>query len=168
MVIEHPAFPIWGQHLSPPSIWKLPQCKSLLDLQGVVLHTLDQCMWGSTAKKPTSLLAVHLPSLDLRLATAPSQRRCTGDHHHVQLGGKDIVTGDWHTAPHKQYPRQFSELLAAAITDNNLVIQKGLANYADPWEELGDEVLQCYCPLDDTAGDQGLGLWGPDFNAAHA
>ncbi len=113
MVQEHPAQPDWLPGAA--SCWLLARVRSLLTLPAVTLHTIDQCMYGAPARKPTSLLRINMPSVATALAAHPSRGRCTHGPaaHQTALGLHPDCT--YRTSPLKDYPPGLSRLLGESF-----------------------------------------------------
>ena len=116
-VMEHPARPTWNP--GAPSSWLLPELQHLSGLPGVDVVQLDQCTAGAPWRKPTTLLAVNLPSLRLQVAALPGGGRCSPalGHVHQSLVGK-AEDGTWRTAPAKTYPQGLCALLARSFHEH--------------------------------------------------
>ena len=113
MVLEHPAEPIWQP--DAPSSWHLPEMVALRGRPNVSFVQIDQCAFGQEARKPTALLACHLPALSRSLARIPGAGRCTHPpgHHRPALGVDQH--GHFRTSRLKEYPRQMCAWLSTAI-----------------------------------------------------
>eukprot|EP00959_Pyramimonas_sp_CCMP1952_P259091 5416718-Pyramimonas_sp.AAC.1 len=101
--MEHPAP---AEHRpNAPSSWHLPILSKSARQLGVKLHRIDQCMFGLSAKKPTSLMGVHIPMLNQLINELPHQGRCQHSAHVQVLQGRD-ASGAWQTARAKTYPSE--------------------------------------------------------------
>ena len=83
-------------------------------LPGARLHRINQCMFGSRHLKPTTLLAVHVNSMDETLAAKVGGGLCTHSRPNPGLTGVG-EDGLWRTAHAKSYPSRLCEFLAACI-----------------------------------------------------
>lgn len=115
--LEHPAYPLWLCRRDPPSIWSTPFLKALARLSCVRITTIDQCVYGCDAMKPTTFLTVRMVGLQ-RLMTRPGLRgRCNHRRgYHKPLSGKDSE-GKFHTARAKIYPPKLNQVLASGIRE---------------------------------------------------
>ena len=110
MVSEHPAVP---RDPERASIWTSPMMQLLRSLPQVVLHQLSQWEWGACTPKPTGFLAVNAPSFRCsmykwRKSDAVKPASCAM--------GVDS-TGQYLTAPMKEYPPALSGGLAQSVYD---------------------------------------------------
>eukprot|EP00438_Fugacium_kawagutii_P002453 Skav209012 [mRNA] locus=scaffold2833:116902:118449:- [translate_table: standard] len=110
-LLEHPARP---EDPTAATIWAQPLLRLLLDLPGMRLVRVQQGYHGAASRKPTDLLALNVPTLEVSLKkwavtqTAPCQSSI----------GKDDK-GHYRTAPLKEYPPSlcgsFAEALLASM-----------------------------------------------------
>ena len=100
-------------------------------------------MWGSRAKKPTSLLAVDLPELAEAIAPSPNSGRCSHSAHRAAYG-RDAETGGLRTSPLKQYPESLCRLFAGCIAQH---WQDHIGHNWEPWP-LPDSLAPFYVPRD--------------------
>ena len=107
-VLEHPAEPP-GE--DTPSIWKLPIVQLLASFPSVQLLTICQGMLGAATPKPTSLLALNLPSLPLTL-----RQHCVAAELPRRAAIGKRADGTWATAPLKEYPPALCKGLAFAFS----------------------------------------------------
>lgn len=107
-VLEHPAEPP-GE--DTPSIWKLPIVQLLISFPSVQLITICQGMLGAVTPKPTSLLALNLPSLPLIL-----RQHCVAAELPRRAAIGKRSDGTWATAPLKEYPPALCKGLAFAFS----------------------------------------------------
>ena len=114
-IMEHPSLADWLP--AAPSSWRLQEIKMLEKLDHVDMVHIDQCCFGATARKPTTLLAVNLPTLRLRAARTTNGGRCHHPGGHTAAVGQ-TDDGSWRTAPLKCYPKALCELMAGAIMDH--------------------------------------------------
>ena len=107
-VLEHPAEPsVEGA----PSIWKLPIVRFLSSFPSIQLLTLCQGMLGAPTPKPTTLLALNLPSLPLVL-----RQHCVATELPRRTAIGKRSDGSWATAPLKEYPPALCKGLAFAFS----------------------------------------------------
>jgi hypothetical protein len=107
-VLEHPAEPsVEGA----PSIWKLPIVRFLSSFPSIQLLTLCQGMLGAPTPKPTTLLALNLPSLPLVL-----RQHCVATELPRRIAIGKRSDGSWATAPLKEYPPALCKGLAFAFS----------------------------------------------------
>ena len=109
-ILEHPAMPREGQQCS---IWRLPEVRTLMSHPDVELVTFRQGPLGQVAVKPTTLLALRVPSIRTHLA---HQADLDWRPPEMAAIGKD-ATGRWRTTRLKEYPPGMCVALAAAIAD---------------------------------------------------
>ena len=111
-VIEHPE--CWEVRAA---IWRLPVVLALLRARECALVSFDQCMFGSPARAPTSLLLLRAPGIVTALAAAPNKGRCNhGPRAHEVLTGLD-ERGVWRTARKRAYRPPLCRLLAEGLLD---------------------------------------------------
>ena len=112
-LLEHPQWAHWVP--DSPTIWKLDQVAALLKHPKVEAVSFDQCEHSSLARKPTTLMALRLPTLKTKLRDTQGLGRCShGKHKPLRGKGKD---GKWSTAIAKEYPRGMCTIIAEAIMD---------------------------------------------------
>jgi len=109
-IIEHPA--CWEERAA---IWRLPAVRALQRSKDVQLVTFDQCMFGSPARAPTSLLCLRAPLVAATMDGMGGRGRCThGWGAHESLTGKD-ERGVWRTARKRAYRPPLCHLMADAL-----------------------------------------------------
>ena len=113
-IMEHPAQCTWREGV--PSSWQLPSLRRLAAQPGVKAHLVHQCAFGGRAKKPTTLLAVHMQAMQRWLDAKRGGGLCLGDHPHRSLQGLD-ADGLWVSAQAKTYPQGLCVFLAATILE---------------------------------------------------
>jgi hypothetical protein len=114
---EHPAYPTWLRAAAPPSIWMMPAMRALRLLECTGFTTIDQCVVGAVARKPTTFLHVRLPLFRKKVMRLGCAGRCDhGANYHEKLQGID-EQGQFRTSRGKNYPRQLNQLLAEAMLD---------------------------------------------------
>eukprot|EP00435_Cladocopium_sp_Y103_P071808 s49_g38.t1 len=112
---EHPQYPIWSIHKGPASIWTFREIRLLRTLACFGVTSIDQCICGSSAKKPTTFLHLRLPKLrDHLLCTGYGGRCPHGGQFHQRMAGRD-ETGAFRTAQAKIYPPALNKVLADAM-----------------------------------------------------
>ena len=92
--------------------------RELLSLGCAQLLHLDQCTVGAASKKPTSLLATNLPTLESELRRLPGGGFCCHPQGHAaSLGLTRLPDGRtrFMTAPLKEYPPRLCKALATSI-----------------------------------------------------
>ena len=97
-IIEHPD-PSWLKDEQVPSSWGIAETLLLSELECVQVIKLDQCMVGAPSRKPTKLLSVNLPDLELRVGQLPGGGTCCHRKHYVVLRGRGLR--GFRTAPAK-------------------------------------------------------------------
>ena len=112
--LEHPAYPTWQLRKDPPSIWAWTMIRYLVRLQCFSLVTLDQCIYATPGRKPTSILLLRLPDFVARVQCRGHAGRCP-HHGHPPLIGLD-AEGNFRTAQAKVYPAGLNSDLAFAIS----------------------------------------------------
>ena len=96
--LEHPAFPVWAATKRPSSVWSRRAIRLLKRLHCIQVTTLDQCLFGCKAKKPTTLMTLRLPSLRKCIMARGNCGRCNHPFGmHQALHGRD-ESGAFHTA----------------------------------------------------------------------
>eukprot|EP00435_Cladocopium_sp_Y103_P075451 s29_g58.t1 len=112
---EHPQYPLWSIHKRPASIWSFREIRLLRTLECFGVTSIDQCICGSPAKKPTTFLHLRLPKLrDQLLCTGHGGRCPHGGNFHQRMAGRD-ETGAFRTAQAKVYPPDLNRVLADAM-----------------------------------------------------
>ena len=112
---EHPQWPLWAVRHDPASIWSSRFARLCKTLNCFSVTSFDQCVVGSPAKKPTTILLLRLDSFRHELLTTGNGGRC--HHHkgaHEQLQGRD-ATGVFRTAVGKVYPAGLNQALGRAV-----------------------------------------------------
>ena len=109
-LLEHPRDP---EHDDTISIWRLPILNVLLQLPDVRLVHVAQGLFGAPSPKPTTLLALRLPTLE----TALHRGLLTGANPQAVSIGKN-VDGTFRTSPLKEYPPGFCKAIATAFSDS--------------------------------------------------
>ena len=112
---EHPQWPLWAARHDPASIWSSRPARLCKTLNCFSVISFDQCVVGSPAKKPTTILLLRLDSFRHELLCTGHGGRC---HHrkgaHEQLQGRD-ETGVFRTAVGKIYPAGLNQALGRAV-----------------------------------------------------
>ena len=108
---EHPWKP---EDPDKVSIWTSPWIELLLKLTNVRLHRVCQWRWGSSAVKPTGILAIKCPNF---LRSAYQYQLPDVVKPSSVAIGRDVQTGSFRTAVLKEYPPAFSQALAGAVAD---------------------------------------------------
>ena len=103
-VLEHPAEP---SKEDAPSIWRLPVLRFLGSLPKIQMITLCQGMLGAPTPKPTTLLALNLPNLQMVL-----REHCVATELPRRAAIGRRADGSWATAPLKEYPPALCKGLA--------------------------------------------------------
>ena len=115
--LEHPAFPVWAMAQRPSSIWSTRVVRLLRRLACTEILTLDQCIYGCPARKPTTLMLVRMSGMVARTQTLGRCGRCPHPcGWHKSLAGRD-EKGAFHTAVAKIYPQQLNAALAQCVAD---------------------------------------------------
>ena len=115
--IEHPAFPVWARDHRPASVWASKAVRLLRRLECCRVLTLDQCIYGCPARKPTTLLLVRMQGVVARSQRLGLMGRCPhGRCGHVALQGRD-ESGEFRTAVAKIYPPGLNYALAESVVD---------------------------------------------------
>jgi len=159
IVMEHPAIPTWV--VGAPSAWLLPEFLWLRNLPNAAFTMLHQCMVGAESKKPTHLFSLNCPELPVAISDLPNGGLCDGMHQHTALVGKDS-SGQYRTAPAKQYPSDMNRMLArvAHRCCRTLFPHDSCSlDYLD-----GSIFSSFYVPFDPYNPDQVLGMFGRDFS----
>eukprot|EP00435_Cladocopium_sp_Y103_P025065 s1548_g6.t1 len=111
---EHPAYPTWAMPSNPSSIWTLPALRTLAKLECVEIVTVDQCLLGHEARKPTTLLLLRMPATARDIRKLGAGGRCNHMYKHQALKGID-KEGNFRTSYAKIYPIGLNQLLAQGI-----------------------------------------------------
>ena len=139
--LEHPSYPTWIGDLQPPSIWALKVVRALSHIACVGISTVDQCVFGAGALKPTTFLLIRLPGVQHAMLGKGFRGRCKhGPRAHRSLRGKD--SDGFRTAQAKIYPAALNEILAQGIL-------KFAAKLRGPNKVVADE-----CPEDPVIHDK--------------
>jgi len=101
VVFEHPKDP---EEEPMPSIFATPEFQQFLDLPGMILDIIDQCMYGGPTQKGTGI-AHNCPLL------SKGTRRCDGQHSHGRSTGLDLK-GIWHSRRLQNYPPAMNQWIA--------------------------------------------------------
>ena len=106
-ILEHPAEPA---DPSRPSIWRLPLMRLRSCFSSVRVFDFAQGLLGAATPKPTSLLALNLPSLpkDTR-----AHHVCSDLPRRSAIGLSD--KGHWNISPLKEYPPALNRAMASAV-----------------------------------------------------
>eukprot|EP00438_Fugacium_kawagutii_P032596 Skav236462 [mRNA] locus=scaffold1758:561243:563189:- [translate_table: standard] len=113
--LEHPQWPPWLQASKVASVWGSRPMRLLRTLACVAITSFDQCVFGSEARKPTTILTVRLPSFRHKALTTGWGGRCThAAGVHLALRGRN-GRGEFRTAAHKVYPQALNCALGWAI-----------------------------------------------------
>ena len=87
----------------------------MLRAQACAIVSFDQCMFGSPAKAPTSLLLLRAPGVAAAIAAGPNRGRCNhGPRAHEALTGLD-QRGVWRTARKRAYRAPMCRMLAEGL-----------------------------------------------------
>eukprot|EP00438_Fugacium_kawagutii_P013818 Skav210609 [mRNA] locus=scaffold234:170544:179860:- [translate_table: standard] len=111
-MVEHPAPP---EDEQAPSIWRQPIMHLLCQLPCSSWIHLDQGRLGAASKKPTSLLAIRMPTLAARV----QEWALTNKSPSTVSIGLDSQ-GRFLTAPLKEYPPAFCMAIAQGLCDTLL------------------------------------------------
>ena len=125
--MEHPAFPVWAigrerARAPPASVWALRVVRALTRLACVQVVTTDQCLFGSLARKPTTLLVGRLAPLVRHIMRTGAAGRCTHERwehklisHRLQRG---VIVVD------SSYPADLSKRFGDALFDFAVLLHK--------------------------------------------
>ena len=113
-VSEHPAAP---RSPTAASKWRLTEVQALLCSPAACLVTFNQSLHGAPSPKPTTLLAVRLPTLKKYIYKAQTELDPLRQQHGASIG-VDAATGAFKTAKLKEYPSSMSLAIAKAMYDN--------------------------------------------------
>ena len=123
---EHPQFPVWLLSRAPPSIWVHPAVRALRLLRCCGITSLDQCIFGAPALKPTTILHLRLPEFRDRVLRTGRMGRCPhGAGAHTQLQGVEADGKTFRTARCKIYPTGLNRALAEAIVSHTKKVYAG-------------------------------------------
>ena len=123
---EHPQFPVWLLSRAPPSIWVHPAVRALRLLRCCGITSLDQCIFGAPALKPTTILHLRLPEFRNRVLRTGRMGRCPhGAGAHTQLQGVEADGKTFRTARCKIYPTGLNRALAEAIVSHTKKVYAG-------------------------------------------
>ena len=115
--LEQPAFPTWAIKHRPSSIWSTKVVRLLRRLACTEILTLDQCIYGCPARKPTTLMLVRMPGMVARTRALGRGGRCPhACGWHQALAGRN-EQGAFHTSVAKIYPPQLNAALAQSVAD---------------------------------------------------
>ena len=107
---EHPDLITRHAWLPAHSIWLTEQIRRLQVLPNVHLHKLQHCIYGWKTRKPTRLMTVNMePEITEEQLKIENPQAPTG-----YLIGKN-ADGTWKTAQAKEYPKDTSAGIAAAM-----------------------------------------------------
>ena len=124
-LLEHPQEPT---DASAVSIWKLPVIQLLLQFPQVRLINVAQGLFGAATSKPTTLLALRLPSLEMDLHAGLLTRQLPKG---ASIGRDE--SGAFRTAPLKEYPPGLCKSIADAFSaDFNLSDFDASTEYSNP------------------------------------
>eukprot|EP00435_Cladocopium_sp_Y103_P075615 s462_g61.t1 len=112
---EHPQFPVWLMKVSPASVWALQVMSMLSKLACFQVCSFDQCIYGLSAKKPTTLLLLRLSTFKDLTMLKGDCGRCNHHTAHRPLQGIQ-ADGQFHTARAKIYPRAMNHAIALAVS----------------------------------------------------
>ena len=140
-ITEHPAEAKWIKKAS--SIWRTPWVKWRYGSPCAELVHFNQGDHGQIALKPTTLLAVRLPTLRKRLATNYFPEECKGKHIETIIGLSE--DGTWKTAPAKEYPPSMNRAIALAIFD--AVSSRHRTTHFTEIDDCED-LMHCYASID--------------------
>lgn len=154
-VAEHPAPPLDD---SRPSIWTSAVVQMLLDLPDLILHCIAQYKWGATAVKPTGLLVWDMPFFRQDLYSLSLDDVAKPQTVAIGVDGN----GQFRTAQHKEYPRQFCHALAFAFSRQfDRLLRKGqTVPCADSREDLDTWIAEAAKSCSHIRSDA---PWLPDF-----
>ena len=112
---EHPQWPLWARKFDPASIWSSYQARLCRTLNCFSAVSFDQCVVGSPAKKPTTILLLRLDSFRHEILQTGSGGRCNHPRGaHEQLQGRN-EQGEFRTAVGKIYPVGLNQSLGRAV-----------------------------------------------------
>lgn len=113
--VEHPQWPVWALRHDPASIWASQQARLCRTLQCFSAVSFDQCLLGSPAKKPTTLMLLRLDTFRQAVLRKGFGGRCNHSQMaHEQLQGRNSA-GEFRTAVGKIYPVGLNQLLGRAV-----------------------------------------------------
>ena len=111
--LEHPCFPTWLLSQQPPSIRAQDVVRLLSRLACFSVTTIDQCVVGCAARKPTTFLLLRMTRTRDFLLSLGFAGRCN-HHGHAALAGR-TPDGQFRTAIAKVYPPKLNYALALGI-----------------------------------------------------
>ena len=112
---EHPQWPLWARKFDPASIWSSYQARLCRTLNCFSAVSFDQCVVGSPAKKPTTILLLRLDSFRHEILQTGSGGRCNHPRGaHEQLQGRNEQR-EFRTAVGKIYPVGLNQSLGRAV-----------------------------------------------------
>lgn len=114
--MEHPQYPVWLREEMPPSVWTHKELHLLKSLQCTSVVSFDQCAFGSSSRKPTTLMLIRLRNLRNAILRKHWGRCVHPPSFHTALQGRD-ETGAFRTAAHKVYPPQLNRVISDSIYD---------------------------------------------------
>lgn len=113
--LEHPEWPHWLDPAQVASIWGSRAIQLMSTIKAVTVTSMDQCVFGSSAKKPTTILTVRLDQFRRTVMMSGWGGRCNHPRgFHTALKGR-TQDGTFRTAEHKVYPPGLNIALADAI-----------------------------------------------------
>jgi len=113
--LEHPQFPIWLMRARPASIWMLSAIRALARLECIQICSFDQCIYGLSATKPTTLMLLRLSTFKDLTFSKGLRGRCSHPSGHRPLQGIQ-QDGSFATARAKIYPEAMNRALAFAVS----------------------------------------------------
>lgn len=115
--LEHPAFPVWALQHRPSSIWSTWVVRLVRRLACTEILTLDQCIYGCPARKPTTFLLVRMPGMVAAAQALGRVGRCPHPPGwHQALEGRD-ENGAFRTSVAKIYPPALNDAIAQCVAD---------------------------------------------------
>ena len=113
--VEHPQWPLWARAHDPASIWATRAARLCRLLRCFSVVSFDQCLYGSIAQKPTTILLLRLDSFRHETLRTGCGGRCPhGRDAHIRLQGRN-ESGEFKTAIGKIYPGGLNRALGRAI-----------------------------------------------------
>ena len=141
-VMEHPAPAHWQPRAA--SVFRTAEILRLRQHPHVELLTVDQCMFGQSARKPTCFLTVFMPALKTRLQDMENGGRCTHAHGHQTALGLD-EHGQFKTTRLKAYPTALCAWLARGFEG---YMQENTRPLTHEAPSLPADVERFFMPLD--------------------